>query len=381
MNSVGSSHSHARSMSIVSLELPRNLIVSIDDNFRVTRNNSATSLALLAGEEEARRKNYSAILLDDDSETEVPKRARHRLNHLKKDFELRWKNMDAKMKLDPPKHSPLEAPRPVSPFASKQPAPLVSHLKPLSPYPGYVKLQPPYVGSKTALNYASSDQNSAKPDSSYEGENASFSPPNAIRLLFDAKEVKTTVPGAPQLGHAKIAHPKPILVPHLRTDKRAIEPLPVETTAAKSNPTSPTLAPVQYLKKTRALASKNLPLYIKKKMIFSKDLQFELLGSPGALKMDSTVLEALACRSPKRLGPPDLETAPLNTLQQTKLISQLNKKWNTTVTSKAYTDGEVAPPRPRKRSRRDLMYSDEEPISEVEDTSFNETPKDPKSTT
>lgn len=51
INSLGSTHStHQRSMSLVSLESPRNSIVSIDDFFiRPTRNNSSSSLASLGG--------------------------------------------------------------------------------------------------------------------------------------------------------------------------------------------------------------------------------------------------------------------------------------------------------------------------------------------
>lgn len=435
MNSVGSAQSHARSMSIVSLELPRNLIVSIDDNFRITRNNSTASLALLAGDEETRRKNYSAILLDDESEPEMPKKARHRLIHLKKDFQLRWKNIDPKMKTEPPKQrSPLELPRAVSPFASKLPAPLVSHVKPLSPYSSHIKPLSPYLGPKalssspgqvhaispfgsyprpqkllleahgkgkhasdvfSALDHASLGEKD-QTHLSYPEENTHFEGAQALKPLFDEKEVTTSILGATRPSNASMAHLKPILVPHLRTEKRAAhhtsEPLSIADLASHSNPTSPTQTPLQYLKKTRALASKNLPLYLKKRMIYSKDLQLELLGGPSSMKTESSPIEALVSETPTHLhpsrrilGPSETnhsETLPsLNTHQQNKLISQMNKKWNKSVTSKTYSEEEIAPPRPRKRTRRDLMFSDEEIISEVEDTSFNETTKDSKSTT
>lgn len=123
MNSIGSNHStQQRSMSINSLELPRNSIVSIDDNFlRATRNNSSaslTSLAPLVSPNETTKDNYvshrlskfrpknsSAVMSDDDSESEnTPSRFKWRrsssdkvlkptfLSSLKKDFKFRYDN-------------------------------------------------------------------------------------------------------------------------------------------------------------------------------------------------------------------------------------------------------------------------------------------------
>lgn len=134
MNSVSSNHStNQRSMSIISLESPRNSIVSIDDNFlRPTRNNSNTSLnsytALspndsnmkdnyVIGNRKLRPKTSSAVFSDEDSELEIHisgySRAQWRrrssdkiqkptfLTSLKKDFKFKYDNY-LKPKVVPP---------------------------------------------------------------------------------------------------------------------------------------------------------------------------------------------------------------------------------------------------------------------------------------
>lgn len=127
MNSIGSNHStQHRSMSIISLELPSNSIVLIDDNFlRPTRNNSTASLASLAPHvspndivkdtvkdnyashrmSKFRLKNASAVMSDEESESEnVVLRFKWRrrssdkvskptfLLSLKKDFKFKYDN-------------------------------------------------------------------------------------------------------------------------------------------------------------------------------------------------------------------------------------------------------------------------------------------------
>lgn len=124
-------------MSIISLELPRNSIVLIDDNFiRPTRNNSSaslTSLVPLASPNDPAKDNYishrltriraknsSAIVSDDDSESEhVPSRFRWRrrssekvqkpafLSSLKKDFKFKYDRIVLpKLSLAPPATHP-----------------------------------------------------------------------------------------------------------------------------------------------------------------------------------------------------------------------------------------------------------------------------------
>lgn len=123
MNSVGSNQStQHRSMSIISLELPSNSIVSLDDNFlRPTRNNSTASLSSLAPHvspndtvkdnyashriSKFRLKNASSVMSDEESEPEsVVSRFKWRrrssdkvlkptfLSSLKKDFKFKYDN-------------------------------------------------------------------------------------------------------------------------------------------------------------------------------------------------------------------------------------------------------------------------------------------------
>lgn len=121
MNSVSSNHStHQRSMSIISLESPRNSIVSLEDNFlRPTRNNSTNSLASLSAlspfdskdtfviGRKVKSKASSAVFSDEDSELELQisvQRAKWRrrssekiqkpsfLASLKKDFKFKYDN-------------------------------------------------------------------------------------------------------------------------------------------------------------------------------------------------------------------------------------------------------------------------------------------------
>lgn len=121
---------HQRSMSIISLGLPRNSIVSIDDFFlRPTRNNSSASLTLLAPvslpselnrdhyviNRHKVRKNASAIVSDEDSEGEChTSRLRWRrrlsdkvqkpsfLSSLKKDFKFKYDHSSPKVAPAPP---------------------------------------------------------------------------------------------------------------------------------------------------------------------------------------------------------------------------------------------------------------------------------------
>lgn len=135
MNSVGSNHStNRRSMSIISLGLPRNSIVSIDDTFlRPTRNNSNTSLTSLSAgaspgdfsrdhytignslnRHVVMRRNTNAVVSDEESEGEhTVSRLRWRrrssekvqkpsfLSSLKKDFKFQY-DRDVKPKLASP---------------------------------------------------------------------------------------------------------------------------------------------------------------------------------------------------------------------------------------------------------------------------------------
>lgn len=148
MNSIGSNTSgnHHRSMSIISLELPRNSIVSIDDNFlRPMRNDSTASLTSLVPHvspnepkdsyashrmSKIRPKTNSAVYSDDDSESELlSSRFRWRrrssdkvlkpafLSNLKKDFKFKYDNhLIPKVTTAPPTIKPLEdsTPSPLS---------------------------------------------------------------------------------------------------------------------------------------------------------------------------------------------------------------------------------------------------------------------------
>lgn len=131
-------------MSIISLELPRNSIVSIDDNFlRPTRNNSTTSLTSLnplTSPNDTVKDNYashrlskirpkttSVVMSDDDSESEnIASRFKWRrrssdkvlkptfLSSLKKDFKFKYDgHWVPKVSSAPPASKPLEDPTPL----------------------------------------------------------------------------------------------------------------------------------------------------------------------------------------------------------------------------------------------------------------------------
>lgn len=151
INSLGSTQStHQRSLSLVSLELPRNSIVSIDDIFiRPPRNDSSSSLASLGGAgspKELPRDNLllatrllknkiksSCVILSDEENSESehhPVRAGYRrkssekilkptfLSSLKRDFKFKY---DHDFKQKQTVNSPTSAPRVVE---DSHPSPL-----------------------------------------------------------------------------------------------------------------------------------------------------------------------------------------------------------------------------------------------------------------
>lgn len=112
INSQTSNNSHNRSLSIASMESPRNSIVSIDEFRLPTRNNSTTSLSELNIKPKDKDRlintrlknniNTTVLFSDEDSETERPARRRSKSNSfLKKDFKIKFSEQLKKSNLSP----------------------------------------------------------------------------------------------------------------------------------------------------------------------------------------------------------------------------------------------------------------------------------------
>lgn len=112
INSQTSNNSHHRSLSIASMESPRNSIVSIDEFRLSTRNNSTTSLNELNLKNKDKDRlintrlknniNTTVLFSDEDSETERPIRRRSKSNSfLKKDFKIKFSEQLKKSNLSP----------------------------------------------------------------------------------------------------------------------------------------------------------------------------------------------------------------------------------------------------------------------------------------
>lgn len=325
MNSIGSNTSNQhRSMSIISLELPRNSIVSIDDNFlRPARNDSSaslTSLVPLVSPNESkdsyvshrmskiRPKTNNVVYSDDDSESELlmsrfkwRRRSSDKilkptfLSSLKKDFKFKYDNhLVPKVSSAPPTTKALE---------DSTPSPL-----------------------------------------SLANEGAGLHTPNH------------------NLHHVHLANPS-----HLHHQQHYpdpdLDPLPVSSRTAG---------------KKQRNSSITQSIFLKKRLLLSKDIQLELLGphsqllgtsasmaneetrfpgvllptplrgllhrylllpeppalAPSTMHAPPTSLPVRRSPSPPMAGFPllSLQSAPsreaLLLRQQNKLISELNRKWN-----------------------------------------------------
>lgn len=313
MNSNGSTHSnHTRSLSIISLESPRNSIVSLEDGFtRPPRNDSNVSLSSLAGgsggkagasgtSRETLRLSHrtlpktstTAITSDEDSEAEQRtvfhySRRKPRNSEpgaalcLKKDFEFQYG-------------------APVRKLTTQ---------------------------TTTIHKTNVSSSNSSTPDAKQP-----YDPP----------------------------------------------PLLLENEASTSRDTSEK----NLTKKTKPVNNKanriHQSIYLKKKLIYSKDLQLELLNANSSIDKNSetrlfdTTLSVLR-NTHSNLNPQikDFDKQPvITTLEhQNKLINKLNEKWNKSLmtvqgvsgpSDKSISDSSEHIARPRKRSRQYLFGDDDD---------------------
>lgn len=391
MNSVGSNQSnHQRSMSIISLELPRNSIISVDDNFlRPTRNNSAASLCSMGtaaspGEPKdlkphrhkmRHKNNNSAIVSDEDSELELllsHSKARWRRNSgekaqrvssllsLKKDFKFR--------------------------FDKKKPRPVTSN--PLTPTSATVTT-PAALGSSNPPCHI---------------EDPVSSP---LSLSHELPAFHGHLPPPHRQHHP---HPQHLhlhshqhLAQHQNTQdspppSHVLSTLWAQQTYQKPPSNSPgSLSPEENelsgqlrtpSKKSRSsLITQSM--FLKKRMLLSKDLQLELLETgtspssppiapldtrfpqppllhtqrPASAILEDSPVEVSTLRNCRSTSPPlqNFLQQEASVLQQNKLITELNKKWNKSVVDSADKRLDLVMATPtassRKRDRSELVSS------------------------
>lgn len=332
MNSVTSNQSvsHTRSMSIISLGSPRNSIVSIDDGFRPTRNNSLTLLASLSTPADEpdnytlanhpklkALKNSSAIISDDESDTESFLKRR-----VKRDFQFDY----LRGREDPDK---FEKPR----------------------------LDKPRTSRPTDSDSASSTTPTPGP---------SGAPARPILPSISATSSISPIPlGSPSIPSISRAPGTGTTQKVSHSTSTAAKPSAGSTPITR-NPVNPTSSvPGDDHKKSRPGLMLH-PIYSKKKKFFSKDLQMELLLSSPQPNLDKHIDTKFVSvkRTPTLPLLPSSKHSILNeklrvdadqpimsTLQlQNMLISHLNRKWNKTT--------EIEEPQEKDKSRkrsRDLL--------------------------
>lgn len=382
MNSVGSNHSsHQRSMSIISLELPRNLIISVDDNFlRPTRNNSTASLSSMGVTlpNEAAKDNYiithrhklrpklntSVVLLDEDSELELQiGKSRWRRNSSEKRVSsLPSVNKDYKFKFDKKK------PKPVAQSATSHPQPGVSFSLP-------------------ALASGIDDPVSL-PLSLYE---ASFPSVNSVLQQPSHHTPQHTQP-LHFTQHQNNHHQYP--PPQLPSAVWPQGPQKSQSPGSMSPEDGEGLGQLRTPSKKVRSSSISQSMFLKRRMLLLKDLQLELLelntapSSPLNLMSSDTKFPTPSLPRPERpcpsandniLSPPQT-LSPLRALRspspplqsflpeeastrlQNKLITELNRKWNKAVLDSTEKRQELKDPlmtssSSRKRDRSELVSS------------------------
>ncbi|PSK37956.1 hypothetical protein C7M61_003207 [Candidozyma pseudohaemuli] len=380
MNSVGSNHSsHQRSMSIISLELPRNLIISVDDNFlKPSRNDSTASLSsmgvalpnepakdnyIITHRHKLRHKNNtSAIMLDEDSELEIQiGKARWRRNSSEKRVSsLLSVKKDYKFKFDKKKsksHLATSNPQPSVSFTHPPAAPVLE-----DPVSLPLSVHEASFPSLTNVLHHQHHQNQHLHSSQHQNTNQSPPPPPPPHLpstLWAQSSQKSQSPGS-------------------------ISPDDTESLGQLRTPS----------KKVRS-SSITQSMFLKRRMLLLKDLQLELLelnsspnSSPNIMSSD-TKFPTPALPQPHRPGlsiiddnvSPSQTFNPLRALrspspppqcffseetstrQQNKLITELNRKWNKAVFDSSEKRPEIkdplmaAPAPSRKRDRSELVSS------------------------
>lgn len=417
MNSVTSNHT--RSMSIISLESPRNSIVSIDDGFiRPTRNNSSTSLnslgtatnhpptsVLRTPDEEISHSNLFPIVIDHESDKPDNYVTRPKVKTV-------LRNSSAIMSDDDSESEKPKSPHQKKILHSPQ-SRLLHHFKRDFQF----KIKAPSIARLTEKSF---------PNDKPMQMESKLGPSDKSLMLHDSKPPNDATPSPLSLNLGSI-NPLSRISPPLRKPDIYWKPDDDASVSSSSSSSSPSVIPsplplvkdklkiMKQNKKSSNITSKSPNLiqqsiYLKKKMIFSKELQLELLSSnPNNYISNNIVLnpspidKSLDTKfiDPKRssmspLLPTSLpavdaakftkeyDNQPIITTlkQQNKLIYQLNRKWNksileaTNVISSSYSKlkddnkgkGQLlldkaaseAISRHRKRSRRDLFDSDDD---------------------
>lgn len=386
MNLVSSmqSASFQRSMSIISLGLPRNSIVSIDDNFlRPTRNNSTSSLVSLgqvSGSnvttnsntnfpatgpapdsikdfvlvnrlQKMRQKNSSAILLDEDSETEIAAsrfRWRRRssdkiqkpppLSALKKDFKFKYDHY-LKLKSQPPPVPPPTRLLDDSTPSPHSPADIQLPTQALAP------ISVPTSPASTSLDDSSRSsvkklRNSSITQLMFLKKRLLMSKdfqlelhPHAVPMLG----ADTNFPGPPPHHHVHFQHP-----------------MPREASRAHSHPIHSHAHFLNSHLNLHLVNSHHSPLPNPHSQGHSPSLSPQPLHTMPSVH-PSDLLPSSGFSPP--LQSPPLENEGTTIRRQNILISQLNRKWNKATQGEAKTDRDVSAHLNRKRCRSDLASS------------------------
>lgn len=328
MTSNGSIHSnHTRSMSIVSLESPRNSIVSLDDGFRPTRNNSSTSLNSLAGPGnynggiglipyntkdthklfhrlKPRTNSNSVLLSDEESEGEQRQILHPARMHRTRDSNIEWSK--------------------------------VSHVK--KDFAFHYK-EPLHENTKEGPSHQNNYQ--------HNHHHHHHQPHHST----GAHNIKSS--GMENYVSSDIS-PSPLVL-----DLDSLEPTDLKMLTKKIKAVNNNKSNLMYQS-----------LYLKKKLIYSKDIQLELIGSGVDKNVDTRFTNTPSSKHKSLLDSrslkgqvKDFEKEPiLSTLdQQNKLINKLNEKWNKSVISGSNTtDRPESAMKSRKRSRQYLFGDDDD---------------------
>lgn len=381
MNLVSSmqSASFQRSMSIISLGLPRNSIVSIDDNFlRPTRNNSTSSLASLGQVSGAntntntnaapdsikdfvlvnrlqkmRQKNSSAILLDEDSETEIAgSRFRWRrrssdkiqkpppLSALKKDFKFKYDHY-LKLKSQPPPVPPAARLLDDSTPSPNSPADVPLSAQALAPIS--VPTSPASTSLDDSRNPVKKLRNSAITQLMFLKKRLLMSKdfqlelhPHAVPMLG----ADTNFPGPPPPHH------------HVHFQ----HPMPREASRLHAHPIHALAHLLNAHLNLHLVNSHHSPLPNPHSQGHSPSLSPQPMHTlPSVHASDSQLLHSPGFPPPLQSPPLDIEGTTIR--RQNILISQLNRKWNKAMLGDTKSDRDVSAHLNRKRCRSDLASS------------------------
>lgn len=298
INSNGSNHSnHTRSLSIASLESPRNSIVSIDDGFMKssTRNNSTTSLNSLA------MAPVSAV---------NPSTPKHNTNN-QTYFRERFLFNNAKLKANVLNSSVLFSDDDDEPKIFKPKLHIRSRSNSNSGGPGSSNLNLNFnsPGLSNLPTYSSTGASSSSSSAAAASSSSMKKPDKPLKKDFRFK-------------FNEILKNKAIY-DNTKSPSADVLPSPLSLTA-NDNLSKSTIE--QNRENFKKVSNVSQPINkLKKNLIFSKDVRMELLSNN---QMD------VNSKFPKKNQDEDDETKKLPILsalkQQNQLLSKLNKKWNKT---------------------------------------------------